>query len=576
MKKLITRTFIIIILIFTIYGFKGKVYGKVCNGGWTLFQRVYSIYDELTATSNNFYMDGTNILDSINLCVTGDKYQADTLTNHLVFKATVRVLGKASIDNYFSVFLSDYKLGSQYEINQNEGLNIDMNGGISLEDIMNKLGCERPEEDLISMKEPISWDIIIEAEVPERGELLNNEYKKYSVNVENVYSGNDMKNPPSPGGIVEIFDGAEEKEPGFFGKIGENWRKAKNAVEEVWDFTSHPLESIINLFLDFIREVFGDFPQRLANIAQTGFKNWKLCYDIIDFTKEENDSSTGKHADLDVYVDINDQIGLKKEDDITIKKDDKNLYGFTYKTKIPVISVDLYTLAADKVDFVKANFLEKTGNETDIWLIIRNFVASLIHGFMYVIAAFLIMGLIVNGIYLVTHTFTSPKEKQNQTEILQNFAMGVIMLVGTIVIEALCIYSCNLILKDVNIEDTYEGPIRVNVEEAGYSFSTTPTGYIRYMAEMENLDRYEEKALYVIEYVILAWSNLICLIAMVLRMIMMMFLAVFGFVVVLKNVLSSKTTSMLGYKTWVIVYASIAAIQIVLAIIAKLILTNVK
>ena len=60
-------------------------------------------------------------------------------------------------------------------------------------------------------------------------------------------------------------------------------------------------------------------------------------------------------------------------------------------------------------------------------------------------------------------------------------------------------------------KNSNELPLRVYAEDSGYGFNTTPTGYYRYLSEIENLDLVDEKFTNSIWYAFLAFSNLFLL-----------------------------------------------------------------
>ena len=153
------------------------------------------------------------------------------------------------------------------------------------------------------------------------------------------------------------------------------------------------------------------------------------------------------------------------------------------------------------------------------------------------------------------------------------------MLIGVVVIMALGIYGNRAFLDDVDFENNDELPIRVNVkdrhrgvEEGIYSFSTNMTGYVRYMAQISNVDLYQEKALYTFAFILLAWVNLLTVIFMAIRMAAMLVLGVIGPIIVIQYLLNRRENAMKLYMDWIDCYVGMAAIQIAMAIVCKIIL----
>ncbi len=602
MKKLITRTFIIIILIFTIYGFKDKVYGKVCDGGWTLIQLMYAKADGLTAKSTKTTLGSReSILSILNKCdirgTNGDFFEEDTLTNHLMIKSTVKVTGPVGgMAGCYNVYLGDMFLGEMPgDIQKNQNLAIAA-GAIPGEYIIKYLGYDGDTTDFMTSDiENISWDVILEVNIPEKGTTDNGtpnafysteSYKLYSAEVEKVYSGDDMKNAkPELEEKVEIFDEPEEETGLIETAVG--WNQTLNS------WITNPIENIVSLLLDLVKLIFGDVPQIFANFIQTGFEsngisNLKISFKPSELKGRNQDSPTNPNAYIKFEEGTSTDKHFEGQEVITIplkpktiekneeEENEDQTYGFNEDSKIPLISVDLFTLAGNKVQMVDVNFLDIRNNQNDSWLYIRNFIASIVHAAMYITIGILILVLIWNAILIVKDSINgaNAESARRHKEVLEKLAKAVVMLVGTLILEALLIYGSQMFLGEIGKigGDTYEGPIRVVVQDDIYTFSTTPTGYIRYMADISNIKLNTTKAMYVGIYILLAWSNLLFLIIMMIRMILMMLLAVVGFIIVIMYIIENNGTAMHKYKSWISIYASLAVIQIVMGILFKIIM----
>ena len=108
----------------------------------------------------------------------------------------------------------------------------------------------------------------------------------------------------------------------------------------------------------------------------------------------------------------------------------------------------------------------------------------------------------------------------------------------------------------------------MNVQEAGYSFSTNPTGYIRYVAGIENHELCGKKILYTSTYLVLAIINLIVMIIMIARTIGMWLLGVLGPIIVALHVLNVDDKFKIKYQDWAKWYLTLAMVQVVLALIS--------
>ncbi len=412
-------------------------------------------------------------------------------------------------------------------------------------------------------------------------DLMNNQPND-SNGEDNPNGGNEQNGNEQNGGDVQGVPGVPSNPFEAAGQYA-----ADNITDEFKLFCEQmydsPVKTILTICLDIIKGI-GDLFQSMANLFQTGWQHWDVTYtrEQITGTKKSTGTETeADHTKLDGYVDLNNKNNYIGQKELVIDDTEKNYfykYGYVKETEIPVIAVDLYTIAANKVDLAKANFLVKTGNENEVWLTIRNFVASVIHGLMYITIAFLTTGIIIYGIQIVSRTYQTPQEKAKKIKGMEKFVTGLIMLVGTIFLEAICLYASDMILGEVAMQDTYEGPIKIitKTKNGETSFSTTPTGYFRYMADITNVELYQTKALFVGAYLILSISNLLCAIGMVGRMIVMMALAILHFWLVLKFVLQSSTANTMEYRKWITSFAGLSLIQVVVAIIARFLLEGIK
>lgn len=142
--------------------------------------------------------------------------------------------------------------------------------------------------------------------------------------------------------------------------------------------------------------------------------------------------------------------------------------------------------------------------------------------------------------------------------------------------SGICIFASEMFLNGIsNSEDSDELPLRISVQDAGYSFSTTPTGYYRYMSEIENLDFVDEKLLSAFWYFLLALANLLLLIMMFVRMIVMMFLAAVGIIIVLLYAFGKEESGFWKYSDWLKWYLLVGSMQVILSFANRLLLESI-
>ncbi len=397
----------------------------------------------------------------------------------------------------------------------------------------------------------------------------------YILSVTDIWSGADMNN------LGDAFDNQQEVnvgevEPGDGGIAQGVSQGISGSFDFISNFMHNPLGTIATLFLDLLRVALGEWVQILANMVQTisigTADDLELVYDREDIEKNQ---------ELNNYVNVTDYEEDGGKDWQIIKNISGAEYGFDSDTKIPVIPADVYNMAIGNIDLLDVNFLVVNRNnhpQGSPWLAIRNFFTALIHIAIYIAAGFLIGTLIFHGIMIVISSYRTPEEVRRHREGIVRFIQSLGMLFGTILIMAVFIYVSDFLLSDNMQADSNELPIRVNVEGA-YSFSTNITGYVRYRAQIENVDLSVRKAGWTAAFIIFSWLNLVAVIVLIIRMIAMMILAVVGIVISIENVVSVNfegNIPRLGYRGWIELYAVFAAVQLVLAIISNIILETLN
>ena len=383
-------------------------------------------------------------------------------------------------------------------------------------------------------------------------------------------------------------------------KLKEMPNNMKNFIR---DIAHNMAGTFICYVCDFLRTINGDSVQMLANFVQTVPLNTatdgRLTYSYSFLQTDGSGGGTGKGAgNRDAYTKVSGYGGGKKgwqkgpieesDDKHDIKYEGSNerykTAGFTGETEIPVLPGDIYNLAAGNVSLLDINFLvvdkELHENEDSAWVVIRNFATTVIHIAIYIAAAFLLTSLIMHGVSLARASLT-PQDRVDHMKGITRFTKGIIMLIGTVVVMAISAYASQMFLPineiTGNSEEAsrYEQPIRVNVQSGGvglYSFSTSLTGYARYMAQIINVDLWQEKALYTFIYIWLARLNFFAVVLMIMRFLGMLVLAVLGPIVVIMYALDREENFPMRFGSWVNLYVSLAMIQVIMAMAYKVIL----
>lgn len=240
----------------------------------------------------------------------------------------------------------------------------------------------------------------------------------------------------------------------------------------------------------------------------------------------------------------------------------------------------MYGIASDHVDFLDVNFL--SGSKTkkadgkglrhakkSIWNNFSDFAGAIIRISIYVASAILLMSLIWYGINIVRHTFDNPRGRADAMTGLTRLRNALGILIGTILFMAICIFGSKAFCDMIKGESSYELPIRVNVEDT-YSFSTTPTGYIRYMSLTTDLEEGIQKFVYTFLYIVLAIVNVLAILLMILRMIVLWGLSIIGPIISVFYVFGRRWP--MSFRTWASLYVIFSMIQAGITIIYMLIL----
>lgn len=442
-------------------------------------------------------------------------------------------------------------------------------------------------------------------------EALGDNYY-YRATLKEIYTGDDISkeseisvddtpfkfvfiNSPA----TEIGNGVIDVAEGVFNFVTDVVPGVIGGIKDIKDnLQKNLVGTLITWVLDILK-FFADLLQMLANSFQTGnlgtAKDWTITYSAdylyTDGAGQIDDEGSGNR---DMYTRVteytassSDETEIEEsestEEQPSEKENNKKTNtievdgekeGFTRDTPIPVIPGELYYVSLGEIELLDINFLtvdeELHRDDQSIWRKLRDFVSAVIHITIYISAAILVITLIVQGIRIVAHTYDNPAGRAEEIEGLQRFAVSLLMLISTVIIMAISIFGSKAFFDDIKKGDSNEGPIRVNVKSAEYSFSTTVTGYFRYMSEIEDVDRYVEKAIYTGGYIVLVLVNLAVIIFMFLRMIGMMVLAIIGPIIAALNAFHIQGG--MNYRTWVELYVRLALVQVIMAIIYRIIL----
>ena len=334
--------------------------------------------------------------------------------------------------------------------------------------------------------------------------------------------------------------------------------------ENIFDKFFRTFYELLGYIVDFFRMILGDVPQMIIDLVQTvplgTWKDFKITYTY------DNLLSDGETGGKNRYTLVSED-ATRRDPFIQLDGTEEK---FSKSTEIPVIPADFYCFANGNIKLLNTNIFDKKEDRG----IITNFVFVIVRAIIFLSAAFLIAMLIWHGINIVRSTI-SPQSKAKHKGGLVDFAKAILMLIGSIVIMALCIYFMKLIFKTFQISETDELPIRVYVgANANYSFSTSGIGYYRYMSQLacSGFDHLMLKIIYTRVYIIFVIVNLVTLIIMIVRYIFLMYLTILGPIIGTMSALQRKQVGGYTYKKWAFNYIIWTSIQLILALAYRFIL----
>jgi len=435
-----------------------------------------------------------------------------------------------------------------------------------------------------------SWEALLVIEL-----IVDNPYVATScyweAMLQEVYTGDDIKD-------------AEEKEIDDVRvdvpDVNRDYESAvEKGVEKVWDATVGAAINVVDFALDvkdffvrlkdnvmrdfvgtliyypleLIRFIFADIEQTFINLIQTSTDH-SIDY-VYTYSKDKlmNEGTDGKRNKYTQVTDYSKGQGKSWQKIVDIAKEDDDL-RFDETSKIPVMTGDWYNVAVGHIDIFDVNFLtgNKDHDEGSPWMIIRNFAAACIHVTIYAASAIILITLFIYGIQILTRTFKNPDEEADFKSRLNKFVTSVATLIGCVLIMAICIFGSNALFNSFESRNTSEQPIRVNVEGAGYSFSTTPAGYIGYMAKSNDVKRCGEKLAYTVVYIVLVWCNVFVIMLMFARTVIMWALAIVGPITSVLYIFNIQTN--FNFRTWIRYYVLLSLAQILVSFVNMLVLEN--
>ena len=458
------------------------------------------------------------------------------------------------------------------------------NGGYKYSELKELFGLEANESDL---SKGYFWEanMILKAD----GEKRDGPTTTYPIYLKAVFTKSDADKIDD-----ETIDDA--KKNATTGDINHGIVDTIDMVKKIKKWANslgeHPIEELIIRAQNAILALF-DGLQIFINKIQTQSnytsQDEEMLYSYLEL---END---GKGEDISEVSTEETKKGIGNRDQYTkvAEKPDYKKYStyididnsdYTSSLKIPVIVADFYNVATDRIDFFDANFLtgDKTKKTTkdnkkvlkheekSVWRGITDVVKTLTRIIIYIASAILLTLLIWHGVQVVgRQAQNNPVAMEEHKRALNNFFSSVLLLASSVIIMALCIFCSNEFVISIQDKDSYELPIRVNVDGA-YSFSTTPTGYVRYMASTDNWESTSTKVSYTLLYGALVISNFIVVAFMGARVFGLWFLSILGPIFAVMSSLSE--SGKIRYRGWIFLYVLLSAVPVGLSIINKILI----
>lgn len=544
------KKFIISILVFCVFfGWESKAYGFVSKE----FQNGVNIVDPGKYKLENT-VDIVKKLKDINLF---DGSGVGDLTEEMKVHTYIKIIEKTK-DNKYKIQFGESGYAIRY-------------GGItglkqkhSIDTLKEIFGLnEKCNDD--ELYEGYTWDANIIVKTYQ-------EQSAYNIWLKRIYTGEDLNK-------IDEEETSDKWAPNGATDLAQIITK----TSKKWLGTN--IGGAIAAFFAHIPRTFGDIFQYWANIIQTLPDGNAGHFGV---TYKFNEITTGDAKEYNKYINA----GGNGEETFAIKtvniKKDKNNNGtddFKTNTPIPYIITDWYTVGMGYIDYFDINFLtgnkstktikDENGNDVEvvrhesnsIWMKFRNIVSGFIRLSIYATALILLVGLIWSGFNIVRHTYDNPAAQVESKKIIEKLMKATFALIGTILVMGGSIFANEEILSLIGENDTYELPIRVNVEDV-YSFSTTFAGYARYLSTTSDPDQGLQIIGSAFEYMFFALANLGILIIGVVRVFMVWILSVWGPIMSIRYVLGKQNK--IDLEKWAFVYVAVVFIQIPIALLGKL------
>lgn len=584
------KKFIISILVFCVFfGWESKAYGFVKKDFMQWYQDVGGQFgDTWFAAAKKF----SNLVDC-NL-INVREFANDT-TSSEVLQELQEYWGYEGDELHYEMILNTYikivKVDQQkekYKIQFGEKGNIikygldglDKKEDFKIEELIKYFGLNEKTTNE-ELHEGYTWDarIVVKGSEQVTAMLI---FENYILYLKSIYTQEDMAEADNEDLDESISNAsiADSKK-----KVDVVVNGYDDAIKTLKKWLGTNIGGAIAAFFAHIPRTFGDIFQYWANIIQTLPDGNAGHFGV---TYKFNEITTGDAKEYNKYINA----GGDDEETFAIKtvniKKDKNNNGtddFKTNTPIPYIITDWYTVGMGYIDYFDINFLtgnkstktikDENGNDVEvvrhesnsIWMKFRNIVSGFIRLSIYATALILLVGLIWSGFNIVRHTYDNPAAQVESKKIIEKLMKATFALIGTILVMGGSIFANEEILSLIGENDTYELPIRVNVEDV-YSFSTTFAGYARYLSTTSDPDQGLQIIGSAFEYMFFALANLGILIIGVVRVFMVWILSVWGPIMSIRYVLGKQNK--IDLEKWAFVYVAVVFIQIPIALLGKL------
>ena len=440
---------------------------------------------------------------------------------------------------------------------------------LTKEDLQLKLGYHGTQP-----KEGEHWPVKILATMPQERGVGSRNTNDFSWNQNVDITGEEIWTLPDMNTVSDdVLDGAVE--PSFI--VGDFVEEVIiNPVKEwVADKAAEFFGKLFVLILDFFREIPDAFQRGVNSFGKIDTieaKTANAAPDEISYESQTLQADSNKNNRAKVEIGNTNTGDPDKQEVITMDgKDEK----FTKDTKIPSIPLDMYNIVYGNVKFLDVNFFVVDNSKHEAgsnWMYVRNIFAMALHIMIYLCTGFLIAVLITYGVSIVKGTVL-PSKKKEQIDGLKHFVLALIMLICSVLIMNICIYGTNALVDTLGNKEEGDGFFRINVAgDTNYSFTANVTEFVRYMTQINSVDKIGDKLMYIFLYTFLVIGNVAALGIMLIRSIFIVILSVQGPIIATAYSLDKKVFNM-SYSDWIKKYLKWTSIQVALMIGYKIIIT---